>query len=80
SGLPYTANLGFAINKGVEAEGRLDIGAFALQSNLTWTNPELVAPGPGVTSLRDASLPAISRLSGGVAVGYRRRLTDSSTL
>lgn len=80
SGLPYTANLGFAINKGVEAEGRLDIGAFALQSNLTWNNPELVAPGPGFTSLRDASLPAISRLSGGVAVGYRRRLTDSSTL
>lgn len=80
SGLPYTANLGLAINRGLEAEGALHVDALTVKMNLSWNNPELVAPGPGFASLKDVSLPAISRLAGGGAVSYRRRLTTGTVM
>jgi len=71
SGLSYTANVGSALNKGLEIELALRPAAgLEFRSDLTINDPQLITRDPGFASVRDALLPGISRVSGGGGVFY----------
>jgi outer membrane receptor protein involved in Fe transport len=80
SGLPFTANVGKGVNRGLEVEAawrasrRLDVRA-----NLLLDDPELTEIDPTYAARADNSLPVAPQVSFGVAADYRRPLSPTLT-
>jgi iron complex outermembrane receptor protein len=80
SGLPFTANVGDGLNKGVEIEALYQPtpGLF-FRGNAVFNDPDLVSRAPGFASVPEASLPGISRMSFGAEARYSRPISQGVT-
>ena len=75
SGLPYTANVGRAVNTGFEAEGAFRVdGALTLRVNALLAGPQLTQRDPTYPARPNASLPAVPRFSAAVIGDWRREV------
>ena len=70
NGLPFTANIGDGVNRGVELEGVYRAGALVLTGNALFNAPELDQANAGFTSRGDLALAAVPDLSGGLSAHY----------
>ncbi len=69
-GLPFTANIGDGINRGVEVEGVYRAGALVLTGNLLINAPELEQANAAFSAHGDLALAAVPDLTGGVSAHY----------
>ena len=75
SGLPYTANVGRAVNTGFEGEGAYRVDrALSLRANLLLAGPQLIERDPTYPSRPNASLPAVPRYSASLIADWRREV------
>ena len=70
NGLPFTANIGDGVNRGVEIEGVYRVGALVLNGNALVNAPELDQANAGFTSRGDLALAAVPDISGGLSAHY----------
>lgn len=70
NGLPFTANIGDGLNRGIEVEGVYRAGALVLTGNVLLNAPELDQANPGFASHGDLALAAVPNLTGGVSAHY----------
>jgi outer membrane receptor protein involved in Fe transport len=76
SGLPFTANVGDGVNKGVEIEAVGEpFPGLTLRIDGAYNDPELIARNAAFPALADASLPGVSKGSFGLDANYERPLT-----
>ena len=76
SGLPFTANVGDGVNKGVEIEAVVEpCSGLTLRIDGAYNDPELISRNPAFPALADASLPGVSKGSFGFDANYERPLT-----
>jgi outer membrane receptor protein involved in Fe transport len=81
SGLPFTANVGDGLNKGLEIEAFYQPSPHLFfRGNAVFNDPELINRAPGFASIPDASLPGVSRSSFGAELTYRRPLSETVTV
>jgi outer membrane receptor protein involved in Fe transport len=81
SGLPYTANVGDGLNKGVEIEALYQpTPHLFFRGNAVFNDPDLVNRAPGFASVPEASLPGVSRVSFGAEARYSRPLSETVTV
>ncbi len=79
-GLPFTANVGDGVNRGVELEALYQpTPRLFFRGNAVLNDPDLINRAPGFASVANASLPGVSRLSFGAAARYSRPLTEFIT-
>jgi outer membrane receptor protein involved in Fe transport len=77
SGLAYTANVGDAHIKGLEAEAAYDWGSgFTLQANALYSAPKFTRVNPDFSGELGSGLPGAPRWSGGLLARYDRPLPD----
>ncbi len=75
SGLSYTANVGDAHIKGMEAETSYEApGGFVLQANVLYTTPKFTRVNPDFANALGSGLPGAPRWSGGALIRYDRAL------
>lgn len=80
-GTAYTANIGNAANRGIEAEAafrvseRLDLRAAVLLND-----PEITKLNLAFSTRKDAALPGVSRASASLGLDYHRDLAQGPTL
>jgi outer membrane receptor protein involved in Fe transport len=80
SGLPFTANVGDGVNRGVEIEALYQpTPRLFFRGNAVFNDPDLINRAPGFASVAHASLPGIARVSFGAEARYARPLTDTIT-
>ncbi|HTK34719.1 MAG TPA: TonB-dependent receptor [Caulobacteraceae bacterium] len=73
SGLPYTANVGRAVNTGFEGEGAFKVDhALTLRLNFLLAGPQLTQRDPTYPARPNASLPAVPRYSAALIGDWRR--------
>lgn len=70
NGLPFTANIGDGVNRGLEVEGVYRSGALVLTGNALLNAPELDQANAGFTSRGDLALAAVPDVSGGLSAHY----------
>ncbi|MBX3479009.1 MAG: TonB-dependent receptor [Caulobacter sp.] len=70
SGLPFTANIGDGINRGVEVEGVYRSGPLRLSGNLLVNSPELDRANPAFPARSDLSLAGVPAFSAGLSAHY----------
>jgi len=74
-GLPFTANIGDGVNRGVEVEGVYRSGGLVLTGNLLLNAPELERANAGFSARDDLALAAVPNLSAGLSAHYAWTLT-----
>ncbi len=80
SGLPYTANVGDGVNKGVELEALYQPTAnLFLRGDAVFNDPQLIGRAAGFAAVSGASLPGIASVSYGGEISYRRPLSRRIT-
>lgn len=70
NGLPFTANIGDGVNRGIEVEGVYRSGALVLTGNALLNAPELDRANAGFTAGGDLALAAVPDVSGGLSAHY----------
>jgi outer membrane receptor protein involved in Fe transport len=76
SGLPFSANIGDARNRGLEFEGDYRVGGLQAGANLLVNEPELIRANPALPALQDRTLGVIPAFSLGVSGRYSWSLAD----
>jgi outer membrane receptor protein involved in Fe transport len=80
SGLPYTANVGRAVNIGFEGEAALRVDpAFSLRVSFLVNSPQLIQRDTTYPARPNASLPAVPRYSASVIGDWRREIAPGFT-
>jgi len=75
SGLPYTANVGRAVNAGLEGEAALRVDRdLTLRLSFLANAPELRQRDPTYPARANASLPAVPRYSTALVADWRRQI------
>ena len=78
SGLAYTANVGDAYIKGLEAETSYEApGGITLQANALYSAPKFTRVNPDFAGALGSGLPGAPRWSGGALIRYDRPLPGS---
>lgn len=81
SGLAYTANVGDAHVRGLEAEAAYDWGfGLSVQANALYSAPKFLNANPDFANTLGSGLPGAPRISGGLLVRYDRALPGDLTL
>lgn len=70
SGLPFTANIGDGINRGLEIEGVYRSGALRLAGNMLINSPELDRANPAFPARSDLALAGVPSFSSGLSAHY----------
>jgi iron complex outermembrane receptor protein len=76
SGIPYTANVGHALNLGVEVEADFRTGGLELRTEMLFNEPELDKANLAFPILSRNGLGAVPDESFGLSAHYKRRLWD----
>ena len=80
SGLPYTANVGRAVNTGFEGEGALRVdGDLTLRLNFLVGGPQLTERDPTYPARPNASLPAVPSYSAAMIADWRKAISPDVT-
>lgn len=80
SGLPYTANVGRAVNTGLEGEAAYRLGStLTLRANALAAGPQLTERDPTYPARPNASLPAVPRYSAAISGEWRPQLRSGLT-
>ena len=77
SGLPYTANVGRAVNTGFEGEAAFKVDrALTLRLNALVAGPQLIERDPTYPARPNASLPAVPEYSAALIAYWRRQISS----